>query len=236
MEGGSNAPRMEKSQSVEAVNICHAMTSEKPTPLKGAQSIGCVDLASSTLPAADAGLKQARSVDAVNKPGLRRNYFSFDDKWLARINTHQDMDFDDNDSWSQVSYESSVASTTDAQTRRLPPISGQLSKKNSGSKDLDPLQSASRRGLSHSMILNWLSHKRYVPANEPISEGTIDGTSSVAGSDMVNPAPPKVGVLTGAAQSLIAGSEPAKTSPEADVKKQIKINYRELNAVSPSYW
>ena len=239
------------------------MASDPSSRLKTAKSIDAIDLASSAssgLPVPDAGLKQTQSVDAVNKSGRRRTTIGFEDNWLAHLTSLSNnvMEFstdDEPDNWSQASYESSVASTAELGHRGRPLSGSVLSSRRHSTGDKLDLQSTSRRGLSNSMILTWLSHKRYAPVNEPISEvadvaGSGDdepssavagviGLSAAAGMSAPSAAPlkgtPIIGTgLTAAANAIVAGNDPSKLG--MDAKKKMKVNYRELNAVAPSFW
>ena len=131
---------------------------------------------------------------ATSAAKLRRNNYSFDDLFnRCQIHTSM-MDFiDDSDNWSLASVDSSA---TDPQPSRMSTLSLASITANTGSRkqrnhvvdsgkeeaptlsasataatvpavtDPSPLHSNSRRGLSHSMILNWVFSKKYPTINE----------------------------------------------------------------------
>ncbi len=81
----------------------------------------------------------------------------------------------------------------------------------STSKDSHALKSSSRRGLSHSMILNWLVSKKYPTISE--SSNTENG--------------PGNNTLQVPNKSDSAGNSPTE---------KLKFSYRDLNAVAPNNW
>ena len=81
--------------------------------------------------------------------------------------------------------------------------------------DPSPLHSNSRRGLSHSMILNWVFSKKYPTINETV-DSPADGDSGLDSNknNVINPA----------------------ANVDSGAGNKFKFSYRDLNAVAPSNW
>ena len=82
--------------------------------------------------------------------------------------------------------------------------------------DPSPLHSNSRRGLSHSMILNWVFSKKYPTINESTDSPAANPESGLDGN--------KTNVLT------------AASKVDSGAGSKFKFSYRDLNAVAPSNW
>ena len=173
-------------------------------------------------------------VSNLKRTTLRRNNYSFDDLF-NRCQVHTSMmDFiDDSDNWSYTSLDSSA---TDPQHNRMSTLSLASITANPGSRkhsqaqdslgkepppqsDTNPLHCNSRRGLSHSMILNWVFSKKY----PTISESRTDSTT---------PAGSQLDSNKNAVLSVAANMDSANTNGNS----KYKFSYRDLNAVAPSNW
>ena len=82
--------------------------------------------------------------------------------------------------------------------------------------DPSPLHSNSRRGLSHSMILNWVFSKKYPTINESTDSPAANSESGLDRN--------KNSVLT------------AAPNVNSSAGNKFKFSYRDLNAVAPSNW
>ena len=97
-----------------------------------------------------------------------------------------------------------------------PPSSATATETGSVVSDPSPLHSNSRRGLSHSMILNWVFSKKYPTINE--------STDSPAAN-------PESG-LDGNTNNVLS----AASKVDSGAGSKFKFSYRDLNAVAPSNW
>lgn len=165
---------------------------------------------------------------------LRRNNYSFDDLF-HRCEVHASasmMTFvDDSDNWSHASVDSaSFASDPHGNSNRISTLSlasvaanpstipkssmnpdTRNAKERAPNTESNSLHSNSRRGLSHSMILNWVFSKKYPTINESSASGTGEQTKN----------------------NLIAGSS---DSTKANDGAKYNFSYKDLNAVAPSNW
>ena len=175
-------------------------------------------------------------VSNLKRTTLRRNNYSFDDLF-NRCQVHTSMmDFiDDSDNWSYTSLDSSA---TDPQHNRMSTLSLASITANPGSgrkkhtetldsfvkepsttttSESNPLHSNSRRGLSHSMILNWVFSKKYPTITELGTDSTTAPGSALDSN--------KNAVLSEATNMV-----------SANKNAEHKFSYRDPNALAPSNW